>query len=103
VPCLIRRAAIEAAFGSGNDPTIYTVKDLTAQPLNTLKSEGEQIRSFQAAIARLQQRPDLAKLLIHKQGPLEDQAAHLAELADVYRRGRAEIGALLDGVRAQPV
>jgi hypothetical protein len=38
VPCLIRRAAITAAFG--NDPTPYALADLRAGVLNTAASEG---------------------------------------------------------------
>jgi hypothetical protein len=102
VPCLIRRAAVNMALGSGNDPTAYTVNDLTARPLSTRQSEGQQIRSYQFAIARLQARPALAKLLIHKPGSLLDEASHLEELAGVYRRGMNEVAELLVGVRTWP-
>ena len=102
VPCLIRRAALNMALGSGNDPTPYAVNDLTARPLSTRQSEGQQIRSYQFAIARLQARPALATLLIHKPGSLSDEADHLDELAGVYWRGMNEVAALLAGVRTQP-
>lgn len=102
LPCLIRHAAIEKALGRGADPTTYTVPNLATAVLDTRHSEGQQVRSFQFAIERLRARPDLAALLIHKPGPLSDQTAHLHELADVYRRGLAEVAALLAGVQTRP-
>lgn len=102
LPCLIRRAALDAALGRGADPTVYTVPDLHAQALDTRKAEGQQVRSFQIAIERLRARPDTAKLVIHKPGPLSDDAGRLDDLADVYRRGMEEVGALLADVRARP-
>lgn len=103
LPCLIRRAALEVALGHGNDPTNYTVPDLAARSLDTRQAEGQQVRSFQLAIARLRSRPGLAKLLIHKPGPLSDEAGNLGDLAEVYRRGLEEVGSLLARVRAEPV
>lgn len=102
VPCVIRRAALDAALGRGNDPTSYTLADLTASPLDTRQSEGQQIRSFQLAIARLTADPSLAELLIHKSGPLSDETERLGSLADVYRRGMAEVANLLNHVEARP-
>ncbi|MDV6344341.1 Qat anti-phage system QueC-like protein QatC [Nitrosomonas sp. Is37] len=102
LPCLIRRAALVAAWGIGNDATIYTVPDLRAQPLDTRESTGKQVRSFQYAIERLRGKPQLANLLIHKPGSLADEVAHLDELADVYRRGLGEVAHLIDGVEARP-
>lgn len=103
LPCLIRRASLETGLAPDADPTVYTVDDLTAHPLNTRESEGVQIRSFQLAIARLQARPALARLLIHKPGPLSDESpARQAGLADVYRRGMEELGTVLAGVRTRP-
>lgn len=103
LPCLIRRAALEAGFGRGVDPTTYTLADMVARPLSTRESEGQQVRSFQLAIERLRARPDLAQLLIHKPGPLTDESPERqTALADVYRRGLEEVGALLAGVRTRP-
>ena len=103
VPCLIRRAALDKGFGQGADRTTYTLADLTARPLDTCQSEGEQIRSFQLAIERLRSRPDLAMILIHKPGPLSDEPpTRQTALAEVYRRGLEEVGALLVGVRTCP-
>ena len=102
LPCLIRKAALQHALGLGNDPTTYSIDNLNAQVLDTLRAEGQQIRSFQLAIKRLGQNPDLARILIHKSGSLADQPQNLTGLADVYRRGMNEVAALLSGVRAIP-
>ncbi len=102
LPCLIRRAALTAAWGTGKDRTTYTVPDLHAQPLDTRQATGVQVRSFQYAIERLKGKPQLANLLIHKPGSLADEAAHLDQLADVYRRGLDEVAQLIDGAQARP-
>jgi hypothetical protein len=103
LPCLIRRAALDGGFGRGSDPTAYTLADLTARSLDPRQSEGQQVRSFQLAIERLSARPDLATILIHKPGPLSDETpARRLALAEVYRRGLAEVGALLAGVMTGP-
>lgn len=102
LPCLIRRAALRHGLGA-TDYTSYTVPDLRANVLDTTKAYGQQVRSFQFAIERLQRRPGLASLLIHKPGPLSDESpARQAALADVYRRGLGEVAALLAGVRTKP-
>ncbi|MBN8502527.1 MAG: hypothetical protein J0M19_15475, partial [Sphingomonadales bacterium] len=97
LPCLIRRASLR-----GKDSTIYGVPDLKAATLDTKQAEGQQVRSFQIAIARLSKHPGLAKVLIHKPGPLYDYPDRHNSLADVYRRGLEEVGCLLNGVRAEP-
>lgn len=100
VPCLIRRAAIVAAFGA--DPTPYGLIDLHANTLNTVTSEGRQVRSFQLAAERVAQSPELAATLIHKPGPLNDRPDDVPALADVYRRGMLEVRDLLRNVQAAP-
>lgn len=103
LPCLIRRASLVTGLRPDPDPTVYTVDDLTARPLNTRESEGVQVRSFQLAIERLRSRPQLASVLIHKPGPLFDEPpARQAALAEVYRRGLEEVGTILTGVRTRP-
>lgn len=103
LPCLIRRASLLKGFGPGADETVYTIDDLTSRPLDTRQSEGVQVRSFQLAIERLRARPSLAPILIHKPGPLFDESPpRQAALAEVYRRGLEEVGALLAGVRTHP-
>ena len=98
LPCLIRRAALLSA----GDPTDYTLDDLHASNLDTRHAHGLQIRSFQYAIDRLKARPQLAKMLIHKTGPLYDNPERLDALAGVYQRGLDEVAELLKGVKARP-
>lgn len=102
LPCLIRRAALDAAWGAGRDSTVYTVPDLRSHALDTNESIGKQVRSFQVAIERLRGQPDLARLLIHKPGPLTDEIPRLDQWADVYRRGLDEVARLIDGVKTRP-
>lgn len=102
LPCLIRRAALDSAWGAGRDETVYTVPDLRVQALDTRESTGKQVRSFQYAIERLRGHPGLANLLIHKPGSLADEVARLDQLADVYRRGLDEVARLIDGVETRP-
>lgn len=101
VPCLIRRASLKEGLGAP-DPTLYTVPDLTAQTLFTDKSEGENVRSFQLMARRLEERPELAGILVHKPGPLTDALPEVGAYADVFRRGILEVAELLDGVTAKP-
>ena len=52
---------------------------------------------------RLQARPQLAELLIHKPGPLTDESpARKTVLAAVYRRGLDELAELLTDVQTAP-
>ena len=101
VPCLIRRASLKEGLGAP-DPTLYTVPDLTAQTLFTDKSEGENVRSFQLMARRLEKRPELAGILVHKPGPLTNAPSEVGAYADVFRRGVLEVAELLDGVTAKP-
>ena len=101
MPCLIRRAAIESAWGKGNDPTDYAV-DLHERSLNSSQAEGEHVRSFQLALERLKAKPALSGILIHKPGSLADVPERMKGLAGVYRRGMAEVGSLLTGVVTKP-
>jgi hypothetical protein len=101
LPCLIRRAALHERLGAA-DKTSYTI-DLTGGTLDTNQAEGQQVRSFQYAIERVRQRPEIAELLIHKPGPLSDESpARRSELAEVYRRGLEEVAAVVGGVHAEP-
>jgi hypothetical protein len=98
VPCLIRRAAILSAYRPDEDPTGYRCEDLSARPLDAAKAEGQQVRGYQYALARLQERPDLAAIFIHKPGPLLEDAENLTELTRVYTQGMSEVRRLLQGV-----
>ncbi len=100
LPCLIRRAALEIAFGRGKDLTSYGLASLRSHILDTRQAKGQQIRSFQVAIEQLQNNPGLHKLWIHKPGPLSDLTPEAVKtLEQVYRRGMQEVATLLKGVR----
>ena len=100
LPCLIRRAALEKVFGTGGDPTQYTISDLTARVLDANQAEGQQIRSLQFTMERLRDNPELAKLFIHKPGPISTlPTVTKSELANVYQRGMDEVASFLSGVK----
>lgn len=101
VPCLIRRASLMAGLGV-KDPTLYTVDNLRAQTLATDRAEGEHIRSFQLMVQRMKTNPELARILVHKPGPLIDAPDEISDYADVFRRGVLEVAKLLQGVKARP-
>ena len=92
VPCLIRRAAMLKEFGFGNDSTEYTKQSVTELRQNHSMGMGIQLRSFEYAIERIQKNPEIARMLIHKPGPLPNNQEYLDGLADVYRRGLNEVG-----------
>lgn len=101
VPCLIRRASVVHAFGK--DPTIYTIPSLSATTLNARAPEGEHVRSFQIMYRRLSKRADLARILVHKTGPLYDYPkTDLDEYADVFLRGIREVGKIVKAVTVRP-
>jgi len=102
VPCLIRRGAIASAFR--NDPTLYTIANLAAQPLDSKRAEGQDIRSFQMMAKRLLQRPELADVLVRKSGPLSGYTQEeIADYAAVFARGIAEVGATVNSVVVRPL
>lgn len=101
VPCLIRRAALVRAFGT--DPTTYHLANLAAAPLDCSKAEGQHIRSFQLALARLHANPKLARTAIHSPGPLMDFRDEWPGFARVYAEGMDEVGSLLRGVVTRPL
>lgn len=95
VPCLIRRASLKSVLGV-NDPTLYTVEDLSAEAIATDRSKGVHIRAFQLMIKRIENDPGLAKILVHKPGPLIDVPDdEIQDYADVFRRGIFEVRELL--------
>lgn len=101
VPCLIRRASLNAGLGA-SDPTLYTVPDLSAKTLRSDRAEGEHIRSFTLMVERLRKNPRLANILVHKPGPLIDAPAEIPAFADVFMRGIFEVAVILDGVTVKP-
>jgi hypothetical protein len=101
VPCIIRRAALVAAFGA--DPTPYHLPNLAAAALDCSKAEGQHVRSFQLALARLHANPNLAHTAIHSPGPLTDFRDEWPDFARVYSEGLEEVGAVLRGVVTRPL
>lgn len=91
VPCLIRKSAVQKAFGSGKDETIYTKLSIKEMRNNHSKAIGIQLRSFELAINRIKEKPYIANSLIHKPGPLHNDYLFLTKLANVYIRGLLEI------------
>ena len=57
---------------------------------------------FQLMAKRIKAKPGLAKILVHKPGPLHDEPDEIPDYADVFRRGVLEVAELLKGVRARP-
>ncbi|MBO5322568.1 MAG: hypothetical protein J6A88_00490 [Oscillospiraceae bacterium] len=91
VPCIIRRAAMARAYGVGNDPTEYYYDRISTIRANHASTEGVQLRSFEIAIDRVSATPALAKMLIHKSGPIEGDFEHLERLGNAYLRGLLEV------------
>ncbi|MFN3759925.1 MAG: Qat anti-phage system QueC-like protein QatC [Algoriphagus aquaeductus] len=102
LPCIIRRASLRDRAAI-QDTTTYRLNDLYTSPINTSVADGRQIRSFQVAIKRLTQSPELSKYLIHKSGPLPSDVNELRLLGDVYLRGMEEVDRLLHKVRTEPL
>jgi hypothetical protein len=96
VPCLIRRAAMQ--HGIGGDDTDYSVPSLTAHPLPANKAKGRDVRSLQLMLARLEAKPQLAKILIHKPGPLTDFPNEIPAYERVFLAGIQEIGKIVRNV-----
>jgi hypothetical protein len=97
VPCLIRRAAMQKAFGLGKDCTDYTQESTNAILKDHANASGSQLRSFQLAIKRIKKQPNISKILIHKPGPLKNDAKYLDRLAGVYTRGLLEVDDFING------
>ncbi|MES2960807.1 MAG: Qat anti-phage system QueC-like protein QatC [Pseudomonadota bacterium] len=102
VPCIIRRASIERAWGKGIDDTSYKLGNFTGRKFDTLKAEGKQIRGFQYALSNLQKHKTAAGLMIHKSGPLLEDVKILSELSGVFERGMKEVESLLEGAETGP-
>lgn len=100
MPCLIRRAALTAAFGE--DDTPYTLEKLRGK-LNSKEATGEHIRSFQVALERLKASTKYASVAVRIPGPLSDCLAEVPQLAAVYERGMKEVGDLLKNVKTMPL
>lgn len=100
LPCLIRRASIKHGFGK--DETPYGLA-LTGNVINSRNVEGIHIRSFQVACQRLQNNPHLAKILIHKPGPLSDAPDEIPEYEKLYQDGMQEVYELVRDITVKPI
>ena len=93
VPCIIRRAAVQKAFGS--DPTKYTVTFKKSVDSNT--SAGRNVRAFQRAIA-VNKDKRVASIVVHSAGPLP----HEPGFAEIYLRGLTEVNKFVGSVTTMP-
>jgi hypothetical protein len=98
VPCLIRRAAMHKAYGFENDTTTYMVKSISEIIDAHAGGKGEQLRSFQVAIKRVQDNPKLKSMLIYKNGRLDGDDKYINQLADVYYRGLLEVDGFINAL-----
>lgn len=96
VPCIIRRAAMNKAFGIHGDNTVYTSSSMRELVNKHANSEGVQLRSFQYAIKRIKENPLIVDLLIYKTGPIRGTNEYINNLADVYRRGLLEVDEFIE-------
>lgn len=98
VPCLIRRASLN--FGlKAMDTTEYFLDDLHSHTLDSKSADGKNIRSFLFAADNLRHKPERARYLVLKPGPLDSD--ELDDYIDVYRRGMDEVSNLLKGVSSK--
>src|SRR3546814_12983428 len=91
VRCRIRRASLEVGL-DGDDETLYTVEDLKGHILAYDQPEGAHVRSFQLMAKRIRAKPALAKILVHKPGPLHATPAEIPDYAAAFTRGVHETG-----------
>lgn len=89
-PCLIRRAAVQRAFPSRDDPTLYVTLGLSH-----LQSEpgpsGHVVRSLQYGLHMLRQPDHHLRWTLASVAPLGDAEAQIPELIHCVRRGLAEV------------
>lgn len=89
LPCIIRRAAMNRAFGEDN--TKYANTSVAEMVEERQQKKGVQIRSVQYAIERIKDDPEFAKYAVFKPGPLNNDKGYIEELAGVYQRGLMEV------------
>ena len=99
LPCLIRKASL--LRWKNGDPTQYHT-DVNGRVFDSLRAEGDAIRSFELAISRLGADIRRARVLIHKSGPLGIDPVELEALAQLYLRGMQEVAELLEDVQTAP-
>ena len=90
LPCIIRRAAMYHAFGN------YDTSEYLYSKVSDIKNNrglvGEQLRSFEYAINKLEKNQRAQEVFIHKPGPLDYKESYLVELSNMYYRGLMEVG-----------
>lgn len=82
----------------GNDGTLYTELSIKKMLRNNDSGIGIQLRSFMYAISKVKANPNVAKLYIHKPGPLKHDDKYLNELAEIYKRGLLEIDSFVSAM-----
>lgn len=100
VPCIVRQAAFNAAHIL--DKTTYRRLLQQRRALNSMKSEGEDVRACQIGISRLKDDPNVAEIEVYQSGPLPESPDLVSQYVSVYQRGMAEVAALLASVKAKP-
>jgi 7-cyano-7-deazaguanine synthase in queuosine biosynthesis len=95
-PCIVRRAA--EIKGLGGEVTTYQALPHLNHTVDKQKAVGADLWSFKVMVDRLSVRPDDAKALVHKTGPLGDHdlTARLA-FANTFLRGITEVGQAISG------
>lgn len=93
VPCIIRRAAVQKAFGP--DSTKYTVT--FKRSVDPTTSAGRNVRAFQRAIA-VNMDARIASIVVHSAGPLSRDI----RFAEIYMRGLTEVNNLVGDVVTKP-
>jgi hypothetical protein len=70
---------------------------------DSASAEGEHVRSFQMMARRLRVNPALARILVHKTGPLSDYPDGVTtQYGDVFARGIAEVGKIVGKAVVRP-
>lgn len=93
-PCLIRRAAVQRAFPSWDDPTKYVNKDLSH--LSSEPGEaGHVARSVQYGLNMLRESDERLRLSLTTVAPLRDVESEIADLVGCVRRGLSEVAKIL--------
>ena len=100
LPCLIRKASL--LRWPGGDPTKYTATGMHQRILSSLSAEGDNVRSLQLALRRLNGSLPRARALIHKSGPLSDAPTEVSAFARVYLAGMQEVGQVVGSLRTKP-
>ena len=80
----------------GEDSTLYTEDSVVNMISHSADGLGVQLRAFQYAINRIKLHPELARIYIHKPGPLPQDKDYLLELSKIYTRGLMEVDSFIN-------